>query len=68
MKQGIKLLRILLETRNLCHGQRLYWKNFVIKQGVYREEDISEILGVGNFIDVCVEANIFSIGEGPHQC
>ena len=37
-------------------------------QGDYREEDISEILGVGNFIDVCVEANIFSIGEGPHQC
>ena len=36
----------------------------MIKQGVYREEDISEILGVGNFIDVCVEANIFFIGEG----
>ena len=64
MKQGIKLLRILLENGNLCHGQRLYLKNFVIKQGVYREEDISEILGVGNFIYVCVEANIFFIGEG----
>ncbi len=68
MKQGINLLRILLENGNLCRGQRLYWKNFVIKQGVYRKEDISEMLSVGNFIDVCVESNIFSIGGGPHRC
>jgi len=41
MKQGIKLLRILLENGNLCHGQRLYWKNFVTNQGDYKEGDIS---------------------------